>query len=36
MFDRDLQFILIIWKSLCLRLNIKMKLFINYHLQIDD
>ncbi len=35
-FDRDLQFILIVWKSLCLRLNIKMKLFIDYHLQIDD
>ncbi len=36
MFDRDLQFILIVWKSLCLRLNIKMKLFINYHSQIND
>ncbi len=36
MFDRDLQFISIIWKSLCLRLNIKVKLFINYHSQIDD
>ncbi len=35
-FDRDSQFILIVWKSLCLRLNIKMKLFTNYHLQIDD
>ena len=35
-FDRDLQFILIVWKSLCLRLNIKMKLFIDYHSQIDD
>ncbi len=36
MFDRDLQFILIVWKSLCLKLNIKMKLFIDYHSQIDD
>ncbi len=36
MFDRDSQFILIVWKSLCLRLDIKMKLFINYHSQIDD
>ncbi len=36
MFDRDSQFILIVWKSLCLRLDIKMKLFIDYHLQIDD
>jgi len=27
---------LIVWKSLCLRLNIKMKLFINYHSQIND
>jgi len=36
MFDRDSQFILIVWTSLCLRLDIKMKLFINYHLQIDD
>jgi len=27
---------LIVWKSLCLRLNIKMKLIINYHSQIDD
>ncbi len=35
-FDRDSQFISIVWKSLCLRLNIKMKLFINYHSQIDD
>ncbi len=35
-FNHDSQFILIVWKSLCLRLNIKMKLFINYHLQIDD
>ncbi len=36
MFDRDSQFISIVWKSLCLRLDIKMKLFTNYHLQIDD
>ncbi len=35
-FDRDSQFISIVWKFLCLRLDIKMKLFINYHLQIDD
>ncbi len=35
-FDRDSQFISIVWKSLCLRLNIKMKLFTNYHLQIND
>ncbi len=35
-FNRDSQFILIVWKSLCLRLNIKMKLFTNYHLQIND
>ncbi len=31
-FDRDSQFISIVWKSLCLRLNIKVKLFTNYHL----
>ncbi len=35
-FDHDSQFISIVWKSLCLRLNIKMKLFTNYHLQIND
>ncbi len=35
-FDRDSQFILIVWTSLCLRLDIKMKLFINYYSQIDD
>ncbi len=35
-FDRDSQFISIVWKSLCLRLNIKIKLFTDYHLQIDD
>ena len=36
MFDRSLQFISIVWKSLCLRLNIKMKLFIDYHSQINN
>jgi len=35
-FDRDSQFISIVWKSLYLRLDIKMKLFINYHSQIND
>ncbi len=35
-FDRDSQFISIFWKSLCLKLDIKMKLFTDYHLQIDD
>jgi len=35
-FDRNSQFISIVWKSLCLRLDIKMKLFIDYHSQIDD
>ncbi len=30
-FNRDSQFISIVWKSLCLRLNIKMKLFTDYH-----
>ncbi len=35
-FNHDSQFILIVWKFLCLRLDIKMKLFINYHSQIDD
>ncbi len=35
-FDHDSQFILIVWTSLCLRLDIKMKLFIDYHLQIND
>ncbi len=35
-FDRDSQFISIVWKSLCLRLDIKMKLFIDYHSQIND
>ncbi len=36
MFNRDSQFISIVWKSLCLRLDIKMKLFTDYHSQIDD
>jgi len=36
MFNHDSQFISIVWKSLCLRFNIKMKLFIDYHLQIND
>ncbi len=36
MFNRDSQFISIVWKSLCLRLNIKVKLFIDYHFQIND
>ncbi len=35
-FDRDSQFISIVWKSLCLRLDIKMKLFTDYHSQIND
>ena len=35
-FNRDSQFISIVWKSLCLKLDIKMKLFIDYHSQIDD
>ncbi len=35
-FNRDSQFISIVWKSLCLRLDIKMKLFTDYHLQIND
>jgi len=35
-FNRDLQFISIVWKFLCLKLNIKMKLFIDYHSQIND
>ncbi len=35
-FNHDSQFILIVWKFLCLKLNIKMKLFTNYHLQIND
>ncbi len=35
-FDRDSQFISIVWKSLCLRLDIKVKLFTDYHSQTDD
>ncbi len=35
-FNHDSQFISIVWKSLCLRLNIKVKLFTDYHSQIDD
>jgi len=35
-FNHDSQFISIVWKSLCLRLNIKVKLFTDYHLQTDD
>ena len=35
-FNHDSQFISIVWKSLCLRLNIKMKLFTDYHSQIND
>ncbi len=35
-FDRDSQFISIVWKSLCLKLDIKMKLFTNYHSQINN
>ncbi len=35
-FDHDSQFISIVWKFLCLRLDIKIKLFTDYHLQIDD
>ncbi len=35
-FDRDSQFIFILWKSLCKRLSISLWLFIVYHSQIDD
>ncbi len=35
-FNHDSQFISIVWNSLCLRLNIKVKLFTNYHSQIND
>ncbi len=35
-FDHDSQFISIVWKSLCLRLDIKVKLFTDYHSQTDD
>ncbi len=35
-FDRDSQFIFILWKSLCKWLSISLRLFIIYHFQIDD
>ena len=35
-FNHDSQFILIVWTFLRLRLDIKVKLFIDYYLQIDD
>ncbi len=35
-FDRDSQFIFILWKFLCKRLSISLRLFIVYHSQIDD
>ncbi len=35
-FNRDSQFIFILWKFLCKRLSISLRLFIIYHLQIDD
>ncbi len=35
-FDRDSQFIFILWKFLCKRLSISLWLFIIYHSQIDD
>ncbi len=34
--DRDSQFIFILWKFLCKRLSIFLRLFIIYHSQIDD
>ncbi len=34
--DRDSQFISILWKSLCKRLSISLRLFIIYHSQIND
>ncbi len=34
--DRDSQFISILWKFLCKRLSIFLRLFIVYHSQIDD
>ncbi len=34
--DRDSQFIFILWKSLCKRLDINLQLFTVYHFQIDD
>ncbi len=35
-FDRDSQFIFILWKFLCKQLSISLRLFIVYHSQIDD
>ncbi len=35
-FDRDSQFTFILWKFLCKRLGISLRLFIAYHLRIDD
>jgi len=35
-FNRDSQFIFILWKSLCKQLSISLQLFIIYHSQIDD
>ncbi len=34
--NRDSQFTFILWKSLCKRLDINLRLFTAYHLQIDD
>ncbi len=34
--NQDLQFIFILWKSLCKRLNINLQLFTVYHSQIND
>ncbi len=34
--NRDFQFIFILWKSLCKRLNINLWLFTVYHFQIND
>ncbi len=34
--NRESQFIFILWKSLCKRLNINLQLFTVYHSQIDD
>ncbi len=34
--NRDSQFIFILWKSLCKRLNINLQLFTVYHSQIND
>jgi len=34
--NRDSQFIFILWKSLCKRLDINLRLFTVYHSQIDD